>query len=130
MITVDNLKRALLSMGFSENGSLFEKRFPAYNCSLAVDFTRAKLVYPEAIKGRDRNDGFDAPENFVVFECVNRLLDKGYRPEDIDLEKEKNSTTKKDEKAQTFVYRTMVRCFLSLNVRLRGVNLIKPTKIP
>lgn len=88
MITVDNLKRALLSMGFSENGSLFEKRFPAYNCSLAVDFTRAKLVYPEAIKGRDRNDGFDAPENFVVFECVNRLLDKGYRPEDIELEKE------------------------------------------
>lgn len=88
MITVDNLKLALLSMGFAENGSLFEKCFPAYNCSLAVDFTRAKLVYPEAIKGRDRNDGFDAPENFVVFECVNRLLDKGYRPEDIELEKE------------------------------------------
>lgn len=88
MITVDNLKLALLSMGFAENGSLFEKCFPAYNCSLAVDFARAKLVYPEAINGRDRNDGFDAPENFVVFECVNRLLDKGYRPEDIELEKE------------------------------------------
>lgn len=29
---------------------------------------------------------FRAPENFVVFECVYRLLSKGYRPEHIELE--------------------------------------------
>ena len=46
-----------------------------------------KLVYPEQIKGRDRNTGFDKEENFVVFECVNRLLDKGYKPNTIELEK-------------------------------------------
>ena len=88
MITVKNLKAALSSIGFTENGSVFEKRFPAFGCSLEVDFSRSKLIYPETIKGRERNDGFNAPENFVVFECVNRLLEKGYRPEDIELEKE------------------------------------------
>ena len=46
-----------------------------------------KLIYPESILGRERNTGFDQKENFVVFECVNRLLDKGYRPETIELEK-------------------------------------------
>lgn len=88
MIAVNNLKSALLSMGFAENGTLFEKSFSIFGCSLAADFSKSKLIYPQAIKGRDRNDDFDAPENFVVFECVNRLLEKGYRPEDIELEKE------------------------------------------
>ncbi len=30
---------------------------------------------------------FSDNENFVVLECVTRLMDKGYRPEDIELEK-------------------------------------------
>ena len=44
MITVNNFKTALACMGFSENGSLFEKKFLAFGCSLAVDFSRAKLI--------------------------------------------------------------------------------------
>jgi len=31
---------------------------------------------------------FSEPENFVVLECITRLMDKGYRPEHIELEKE------------------------------------------
>ena len=38
------------------------------------------------IRVREHNTSFIAPENFVVFECVCRLLMKGYRPEDIELE--------------------------------------------
>ncbi len=30
---------------------------------------------------------FHKEENFVVLECVNRLLEKGYKPENIELEK-------------------------------------------
>ena len=33
---------------------------------------------------------FDKPENFVVLECNTRLLDKGYRPEHIELERRWN----------------------------------------
>lgn len=88
MITTVNLKSALRIMGFTENNEIFEKKFPSLSCSMRVDFHRKKLIYPTAIKGRERNDSFDVPENFVVFECVNRLLSKGYRPEHIELEKE------------------------------------------
>ena len=83
MIDVSNLKDVLNTLGFNAHGELFEKAFPGINCSLKVDFQAKKLIYPDAIKGRERNDGFDQKENFVVFECVWRLLTKGYRPEHI-----------------------------------------------
>ena len=87
MITVQNIKNALLIMDFTENDGLFEKEYPAFRCKMQVDFSAKKLIYPESIKGRERNDGFNQLENFVVFECVNRLLEKGYCPEHIELEK-------------------------------------------
>lgn len=88
MITEANFKTLLHSMNFTSSGELYEKTFPQFGASMSVDFSKKKLHYPDTIKGGERNDGFDAPENFVVFECVNRLLEKGYRPEHIELEKE------------------------------------------
>lgn len=88
MITKSNFKNLLLSLGFVNNGERYEKKFLHFGASMSVDFLKKKIYYPDAIKGRERNDGFDAPENFVVFECVNRLFEKGYRPEHIELEKE------------------------------------------
>ncbi|WP_061458292.1 hypothetical protein [Streptococcus gallolyticus] len=79
MITESNFKNLLLFLGFTQSGNLYEKKFPHFNASMRVDFSKKKLYYPDTIKGRERNNGFDAPENFVVFECVNRLLEKGYR---------------------------------------------------
>ena len=54
---------------------------------MKVDLKDEKLIFPIQIEGRERNDGFNKPENFVVFECVDSLLTKGYRPEHIELEK-------------------------------------------
>ncbi len=88
MITQTNFKELLIKLGFQAEDNTFEKQFSAFGVSLRVDFNSKKLIYPEGIKGRERNDGFDVPENFVVFECVNRLIEKGYRPEHIELEKE------------------------------------------
>lgn len=88
MITKSNLKDVLRTLGFSEKGDLFQKHYSQFDCDMSVDFKKKELLYPERIKGRERNDSFDQPENFVVFECVNRLLEKGYRPDDIELEKE------------------------------------------
>lgn len=87
MIIESNFKNLLLSLGFANSGAQYEKKFPHFETSMRVDFSKKKLYYPDAIKGKERNDGFDASENFVVFECVNRLLEKGYRPEHIELEK-------------------------------------------
>lgn len=88
MIKESDFKKLLLFLGFTATGELFEKKFNHFNVSMGVDFSQKKLYYPDDIKGRERNDGFDKQENFVVFECVNRLLEKGYRPEHIELEKE------------------------------------------
>ena len=88
MIDVSNFKNVLETLEFAAHGDIYEKTFPASGCSLKVDFHAKKLIYPNEITGRERNDGFDKKENFVVFECVCRLLLKGYRPEHIELEKE------------------------------------------
>ncbi len=56
---------------------------------LTVDFEKAKIIYPED-KGFKVNErqicNFSQNENFVMFECVHRLLDKGYKPEHLELE--------------------------------------------
>ena len=95
MISKDNFARALLALGFECTGEgRWQKDF-ATGSSLAADFGRGQLVYPEADgeggKGLIVNDrttcNFAHNENFVVFECVCRLLAKGYRAEHIELER-------------------------------------------
>lgn len=88
VINKQNFKTCLQLLGFVNNGDLFEKYFTAFDCKMCVDLKSNSLIYPQAIKGRERNNNFERSENFVVFECVNRLLEKGYRPEHIELEKE------------------------------------------
>ena len=87
MITVHDFEAALASLQFIKNELTFSRVFPEFDCEMKVDFAQKKLIYPSEIKGRKRNDSFSQKENFVVFECVSRLLDKGYRPEHIELEK-------------------------------------------
>ena len=54
---------------------------------MEVDFTNKKLIYPEEITIHDTTtSNFSHPENFVVFECVHRLLEKGYKPQSLELE--------------------------------------------
>lgn len=91
MITKANFKQLLSILGYNEVSSKhFKRDFEAAGCSLEVDFNVGKIIYPED-KGLKVNDAttsnLDKDENFVVFECVNRLLEKGYRPEHIELEK-------------------------------------------
>ena len=69
----------------------FEKvaeNFYQNNFGMAVDFNEKKLFYPKNLKvHRDSIKNFSQNENFVVFECVNRLLQKNYQPQDIEIEK-------------------------------------------
>ena len=88
MITEKSFEVLLSALGFEKDGLIYKKFFPNFNVELFADFASKELYYPEAIKGRERNNNFNAPENFVVFECVNRLLEKGYKPEDIELERQ------------------------------------------
>ncbi|TNB59944.1 restriction endonuclease, partial [Campylobacter helveticus] len=54
---------------------------------MQVDFASQQLIYPQGIKIHDTTtSNFSHPENFVVFECVHRLLEKGYKAESLELE--------------------------------------------
>lgn len=89
MITKDNFKELLLTLGFSGNRDTLTKKFREIDACLRVDLKNEKLIYPEE-KGLTVNErqtcNFGQNENFVVFECVNRLFEKGYKPEHIELE--------------------------------------------
>ena len=89
MITQDNFKSLLLSLGFEENQNALSKHFSHSEGMLKVDFNKKKLIYPEdhgLIINERQTCNFSQNENFVVFECVHRLLAKGYKPEHIELE--------------------------------------------
>lgn len=89
MITKDNLKNLLLALKFEQNGNQYSKTFADSETVLTVDFDKNCLIYPEdqGLTIHERQTcNFSANENFVVFECVHRLLEKGYKPEHIELE--------------------------------------------
>ncbi len=93
MIIKTNLKEVLTAIGYmpDDGGKRYVKKYPAFDCAISVDFEAEKISYPEDKGmrfGRYTTTNFEQPENFVVLECVTRLLDKGYRPENIVLEKE------------------------------------------
>lgn len=90
MITKDNLRNLLTCLGFQQSDTVQDKmamHFNNTNCTVAVDFTNEKIIYPEGIEAdRDTTKNFSANENFVVLECVVGLLAQGYKPENIVLE--------------------------------------------
>ena len=87
MITKNNFKDLLKTLDFTEEGDIFQKSIG--DVTLQVDFGKQRLIYPEdkGLKVNRRDTcHFSHPENFVVFECVHQLLDKGYKPEHLELE--------------------------------------------
>lgn len=96
MITIDNFKEVLLSLGFTKDGTndVYSKEYHLNgnlvgDTHMSVNFAEKHLEFPADMRGGDRNTLIDDShkENMVVFECVDRLLDKGYKSEDIELEK-------------------------------------------
>lgn len=89
MINKENIKQVLTLLGFEEERNVYSKHFVRGDLYLKVDFNKSELVFPED-KGFTVNErqtcNFSSNENFVVFECVHRLLEKGYKPEHIELE--------------------------------------------
>ena len=94
MIRKENLEEMLKVIGYVRDAhkKIYEKRYADFDCVIEVDFTGSGSIrYPED-KGmkitRKTTCNFSDPENFVVLECITRLMDKGYRPEHIELERE------------------------------------------
>ena len=85
-------KKAFVSkLGFVPKDNtvgIYEKRYQQHNYSIEVDFSKEQICYGHLI-GADckTTQNFSQTENWVVLECVDRLLEKGYKPQNIILEK-------------------------------------------
>jgi len=87
MITKENFKELLEYLNFKENNNIYIKNFDNLNCELKVDFENEKLIFPNSLIIHNKaTTNFSSPENFVVFECVDKLLTQGYSPKHIELE--------------------------------------------
>jgi type I restriction enzyme M protein len=86
-------KDLLIALGFSpkENAAgIYSKKYRQADGDyyVEVNFDKETIDYGHLIISDSKTtQNFFQPENFVVLECVNRLLEKGYKPENIVLEK-------------------------------------------
>jgi len=87
MFNDKNLKTLLQQLNFKEEDNNI---YTVYinNISISVNFTTKQIVYPQILKfERETICNFSKNENFVVLECIVRLLNKGYLAENIYIEK-------------------------------------------
>lgn len=88
MRTMD-IKRHITALGFvPKNGTngIYHKIYVDY--AIEIDFEKQSVNYGDGIIAESRTtQNFSQLENFVVLECVDRLLIKGYKPQNIVLEK-------------------------------------------
>ena len=76
MITKDNIKKILSILCFEQDGDVFIKSYENVSAPLKVDVRNERFYYEEVgiTVGRETTSNFSEPENFVVFECIDRLL--------------------------------------------------------
>ena len=84
-------KNLVLALGFTPKegvSGIFKKEIGTFHYVIEVDFEKKQFNYGPLIVAESKTtQNFSQPENWVVLECVVRLLEKGYRPQDIILEK-------------------------------------------
>lgn len=82
-IAVADIKPWIEALGFDENN-----RLVVNGHIIEIDFENEKIIYPKLKEiGRNTTTNFSDEENFVVMECIIRLLKQGYIPSQISLEK-------------------------------------------
>ena len=86
-----DIKKFIRILGFTpkENTSdIFYKKYALHNYAVEIDFAQEIIDFGKKIKGESKTtQNFSQLENWVILECVDRLLEKGYQPQHITLEK-------------------------------------------
>lgn len=84
-----DITKYIAALGFvPKNGTngIYHKIYVDY--AIEIDFEKQSINYGDGIIAESRTtQNFSQLENFVVLECVDRLLIKGYKPHNIVLEK-------------------------------------------
>lgn len=107
-MTNKEITNTVIAIGFkqdSKNKEVFIKSYDKFKYEITVDLSKDKIDYGNLIKrGDETTSNLKHSENLVVLECVNRLIEKGYKPNDLTLEKKwKLGRTAKSGKADITV---------------------------
>ena len=70
MIERGNFAEDLRIMRFTANESESIFTYEHNGFTMSANFESGTLIYPEQIRGRERNTTFTAPENFVIYFTV------------------------------------------------------------
>jgi type I restriction enzyme M protein len=94
MVNLSIKKNFVKQLGFSPKDNtqcIYVKKYSNHyinNYIISIDFENQKIDYGSKINCESKTtQNFSQEENWVVLECVNRLLEKGYNPSDLFLEK-------------------------------------------
>ena len=87
-----NIESLLRKLGFLPKdgvANVYSKKYSQHkNYAIDVDFSKECIIYGDLISSDCKTtQNFSQKENWVVLECVDRLLEKGYKPQNIILEK-------------------------------------------
>ena len=123
----NKIKELLKAMNYMpKNGvnNVYIKEYPSHdNYSMEVDFNIKKINYGDKIiLGNNTTSNFSKPENFVVLECINRLLEKGYKPQNIELEKTYPSGRGHSGNLDIIVYSEVQTAYLMIECKTAGME--------
>jgi type I restriction-modification system DNA methylase subunit len=135
LITKENLKDALKYLQFKANKTddIYTKIYDEFECELKVDFKNQKLIFPTKqglIVNDETTSNFSSAENFVVFECVDKLLSQGYHPKHIELEKKwQLGHSAKSGKADIYIKDNDNNALLIIECKTSGAEYTKAINI-
>lgn len=125
-----NYKNFIQTLGFApkENTSgIFHKKYNGY--AIEIDFENSIFNFGNKIKGESKTtQNFSQAENWVVLECVDRLLEKGYLPHNIILEKTWRTGHGTSGRLDILVTRDDGSAYLMIECKTWGVEFEKEFK--
>lgn len=125
-----NYKSFIQTLGFvpKENTSgIFHKKYNGY--AIEIDYENSIFNFGNKIKGENKtSQNFSQAENWVVLECVDRLLEKGYLPQNIVLEKTWRTGHGTSGRLDILVTRDNGSAYLMIECKTWGVEFEKEFK--
>lgn len=139
-ISAEIIKKLIKTMGFKpENGTneIYFKKYSNHDSYIIrINFNTQKIEYRssnlEDVNGIRWGDyttsNFEKSENFVVLECVDRLLEKGYAPQNIYLEYKFPLGRIEKGKLDILVFDNDKKSYLMIECKTWGKEFVKEHK--
>lgn len=139
-ISIEDIKSLLKAMNYlPEDGvnNIYYKKYAQHNnYIIRVNFNTKKIEYRENdVKAEDgiqwgdlTTSNFENSENFVVLECINRLLEKGYAPKNLYLEYKFPLGRNEKGKLDILVFDNDGKAYLMIECKTWGAEFTKEEK--